>query len=178
MARFVLARSLALCNCKSGRTKVQSERVLMWNSATWVLSTVFTVMYINKHRSNPTTAYQAAPPAYNGGDQAVPLEQKFAQTAPAQPSYQQTPQTQYSQPAPQGQFVQQPVYNQQPQYTGQYQDPINREQTVSPVSQAGYASPPQQPINYNSNPNASELGASQNPAGYNNPNVPELSNGK
>lgn len=160
----------------------------MLNSATWVLSTVFTVIYLNKHRSNPEAAGHA-PPAYNGGDQSVPLEQKYAHTAQPQPVYQQqTPQPQHAQPVPQGQFVQQPVYNQQPSYTGQYpNDPVNRTQTVSPVSQVGFTSPPQhpyasappshQPVGYNSNPNASELGVSQNPAGYN-PNVPELSNQK
>lgn len=145
------------------------------------------------------------------------MDQKYNQTgqAEAQPLYQQpqqsypavsTPQSQYAQPVPpQGQYGQQPVYNQQQQFTAPYaQDPVNRAQTVSPVSSAGYGGPPQDSrelatpqhaANYSYNPNASELSSpqstgnhghnptaselssSQHIGGYD-PNTPELSNQK
>lgn len=171
MEHWQQAPSLALSNCRQKQT-FSSESKLTCFSATWVLSAIIVVIYLNKHRSGQTTSSHA-PPAYVGhNEQAVPLEQKFGQTV--QPQQQQysaapTPQPQYAQPMqqPQGQFVQQPVYNQQQPYTAPYpQDPVNRTQTVSPVSQAGY--PPQ---------NTSELATPQHTGNYN-PNASELSSQK
>lgn len=138
--------------------------MLILPSCLWVFSAVILLIYLNKHRGEQSTQPNQPPPQYapNNAQQAVPME-KYNMNVSTQP------QQQYTQPGSQGQgqFVQppQPAYNQQ-QYTGPTgpygQDPISRQDTVSPVSQVGYAAP---------NPNASELGTPQQTY---NPNVSEL----
>lgn len=145
---------------------------------TWVATTIITVIFMNRHRTNAINAQAAHPPPQYaaGNNQAVPME-KYNQTGvpQQQQAYQQpysaapTPQQSYAQPV-QGQFPQQPVAFQQ--------DPVNRTNTVSPVSQAGYMgnaselSSPQHTGNYN--PNVSELSTTHN-TGHYDPNVSELS---
>ncbi|PSN69833.1 hypothetical protein BS50DRAFT_296990 [Corynespora cassiicola Philippines] len=163
----------------------------------WVLGTFITFMYMNKRRaqnaSNPQTHPSQPPPQYAAGPggAAVPME-KYNQTAAPPQAYQQpyssaqNPQPQYTQPIQQqqGQFVQPPLpaYNQQQPGFQYPQDPIPRQDTVSPISPAGYTQPAnnaselgahQQSVPYN--PNASELSSTQ-PAGVNHyPSVSELS---
>jgi hypothetical protein len=149
----------------------------------WLLSAVFVIIYLNKHRSGTATAPSgAAPPAYTGGQQPIPTENKYAQQPQQQTPYQQPvqpaqPQQSYptSQTPQPGQYGQQPGYVQQPGYGqpqqqpyGQYpQDPVNREATVSPVSQAGYTTV--------TSPNVSELGSQPQQHQHNyDPNMPEL----
>lgn len=83
----------------------------------WIVSTVFVIIYLNKHRSG--TAAHAAPPAYFGGQHPIPTENKYAQQGQAQTPYQQPVQPQQPYPTthtPQpGQYGQQPGYAQQPQ---------------------------------------------------------------
>jgi len=122
------------------------------NFVLWIVSTVFVIIYLNKSRSHAgTTTAPHAPtggaPTY-GGNQAIPVEQKYDQSVPA----------------PQQHYTQQPVYGQQQQQQqqpyGQYpQDPVHREQTISPVSQGGYAAAPHSELGNNQpyNPNVSEL---------------------
>lgn len=121
------------------------------NFVLWIVSTVFVIIYLNKSRSHSgtTTAHHAptgGAPNY-GGNQAIPVEQKYDPPVPA----------------PQQQYAQQPVYGQQQQQQqpyGQYpQDPVHREQTISPVSQAGYAAAPQSELGNNQpyHHNVSEL---------------------
>jgi hypothetical protein len=188
--------------------------------------TVILLITWNKHRTNTahgnTTHVTQSPPHYGAGDQAVPMEKYGHNGAPAQA--QQTPQQQYAQPVQQ-QYVQQPQQPQQQQYMqpfqqqgpyGQqpqqhiagptYQDPVPRQDTVSPASSAAYGyAPPSNVSELNSPhptggayppnaselstpqptggaypPNASELSTpqhTQHPGSYN-PNVPELSNQK
>ena len=147
--------------------------------ATWVFSLVIVVLYINKKGADHSSPAHA-PPAYvgNGTDQAVPLEQKFGASTPAppQPVYNTHPQHPYSATqTPQPQYAQ-PVA--QP-----YSDPINRGQTVSPVSQAGYSTAPTASElgtphhNGAYHSNVSELSSPQHTGGYH-PNASELSSGK
>jgi hypothetical protein len=155
----------------------------------WLLTLFFVIIYLNRARSGTATAHAGgAPPAYTGAQQPVAVENKY-QGQP-QPQYQQPaqqqmqpmqPQQPYApaqSPAPTGQYGQQPGYGQQPQPGygqpqqqpyGQYpQDPVNREATVSPVSQAGYTTV--------TSPNVSELGSQPQQHNYYDPNVPELGN--
>jgi hypothetical protein len=141
-------------------------------------------MYLNKHRTNSNSSAQT-PPTYTGGQQNIPLEQKYDHNSQpeAQPSYQQPQQHQQPYPAqPQGQYMQQPMYNEQQQYAPYPQDPVHRGQTVSPVSSVGYNAPPQSDFttpqqNYSAPANASELSTPQHTGPYN-PNVSELSTQK
>lgn len=133
-----------------------NEEILTNISVSWVFSVVMLLMHINKHRAeaaNQTQPSQPPPQYVPSGQQPDPME-KYGQA---------TPQQQYAQPVqpPQGpQFVQPP----QQAYTAPYpQDPIPRQDTVSPMSQTGYA-----PVN----PNVSELGP-QHTGGYS--QVSELS---
>jgi hypothetical protein len=101
-------------------------------------------VYLNRRRSELGASSHngptQGPPAYTGGQQ--PVEPKHGEAAELQP------QTPYQQ-VPQGQYIQQPVNYQQQPYAPYPQDPVHREQTVSPVSTAGYNGP--------MNPNVSEL---------------------
>ncbi|KAF2007467.1 hypothetical protein P154DRAFT_529080 [Amniculicola lignicola CBS 123094] len=185
--------------------------------ALWGVSFVILVMYLNKERTGSnatTTTTTPAPQQPNyAADQAIPLgQEKYGQTGQPQQPYStvSTPAPQYAQPvAPQGQYVQPPMpqqytgppSNQAPQYPtpyNQYQDPINRGATVSPVSTVAYNSAPpagtaelQTPQSTGAyNPNVSELGSqntnydphaselsSSRDHGYN-PNASELGNSK
>jgi hypothetical protein len=117
---------------------------------TWALSAVILIIHFNKHRTNAantTTHVSHPPPQYantphnNNIPQPVPME-KYSHQA----STHQTPQPQYAQP------VQGHQQNFSPPYA---QDPVQRQDTVSPVSQAaGYAAPPP-------NHNTSELSSPQ-----------------
>jgi hypothetical protein len=152
--------------------------------ASWVASAVILIIHMNKHRSNAAaTNIQHTPPQYanntvNGhNNQAVPME-KYEQTGVPQQQYQQqpysaapTPQPTYAQPV-QGQ------YTKQPQPVTYQHEPVNRTNTVSPVSNVGgygnasELSTPQHTDSYN--PNVSELSTTHN-TGHYDPNVSELS---
>jgi hypothetical protein len=152
--------------------------------AGWVASAVVLIMHMNKHRSNTAATHvQQPPPQYadttvnSHNNQAVPME-KYNQAAAPQQQYQQqpysaapTPQPTYAQPG-QGQ------YTQQPEPATYQHEPVNRTNTVSPVSHAGgygnasELSTPQHTDNYN--PNVSELSTQHN-TGHYDPNVSELS---
>ncbi|KAF2271098.1 hypothetical protein CC78DRAFT_528035 [Lojkania enalia] len=129
----------------------------------WVVGLIIVSIYIHKRRVDGAAG---APPAYaNNGGQAVVMENKPQHQFQQQPvSGAPNPQPQYAQPV----YVQQPqqpqqAYNQQ--FTGAYQDPVNRDATVSPVSQATYQ-------------NTTELATPQHTGGHNpgyNPNASELS---
>ncbi|KAJ4286226.1 hypothetical protein N0V90_013260 [Kalmusia sp. IMI 367209] len=140
---------------------------------TWALSAIITIMAWNKQRTAGTSAQPHAqhsgvvPPQYdNNNGQAVPME-KYNQ-----PSTMQTPQTQYAQPV-----------QQQHQYGAPYaQDPVPRQDTVSPVSHAGtgYGPPPSNVSQLNSPQHTGQHAYPQNAtelhtAPYD-PHVPELSN--
>ncbi|KAF2789465.1 hypothetical protein K505DRAFT_253300 [Melanomma pulvis-pyrius CBS 109.77] len=146
---------------------------------TFAASLIILVMHMSKHTSNTaaTNVEQPPPPQYVGGTEnsnAVPME-KYNQTGQPQ-QYQQpysaapTPQPTYAQPV-HGQYAQ------QPQPVTYQPEPVNRTNTVSPVSHVGYGnaselSTPQPTGNYN--PNVSELSTPQQTGNYN-PNVSELS---
>jgi hypothetical protein len=143
--------------------------------ALWVLTTVFTVIYLNKHRSGQMPS-ASNPPAYMEGGHAgqdVPLASKFAhnvqtQAQPQQNPYQQQPQQTYSAAQTPQQQHAQPVYGQQQPspYNTYPQDPVSRGQNISPVTQqhTGY-----------SNTGVSELSSPHNTGTPYNPNVSELS---
>ncbi|PVI06594.1 hypothetical protein DM02DRAFT_667473 [Periconia macrospinosa] len=132
---------------------------------TWALSAVILLIHFNKHRStdNTTTttttaAAQHLPPQYAPADTNTGAGvEKYNYQATPQPNatYPPTPQTQYAQPAyPQQQQSQQ--QQQQHQFTPPYaQDPIPRQDTVSPMSHAGQGG----------NPNASELSSPHHTGG-------------
>lgn len=152
----------------------------------WLLTLVYVIIYLNKARSGQIAAQTGgAPPAYNtGAQQPVAVENKYQnqgqpqqyQQPAQQPMMPQQPYAPAQSPAPTGQYGQQPGYGQQPQPGygqpqqqpyGQYpQDPVNREATVSPVSQAGYTTV--------TSPNMSELGSQPQQHNYYDPNVSEL----
>ena len=156
--------------------------VLTSSSVTWALSAGFLLMAWNKQRMSTATSAQpnaALPPQYQNNGQAVPLEKydhnPAATTTPAQQQY-AAPQAQYGTSQPQ--YVQPPPQ----QYAGGSfsQDPVQRQDTVSPVSHAGgYAhnstvsqvSSPQHTGQYSYSPNAQEVHTDP----YS-PNVPELAN--
>ncbi|KAL1591346.1 hypothetical protein SLS60_012090, partial [Paraconiothyrium brasiliense] len=102
---------------------------------TWALTAVFLLLAWNKSRTAGTTTTHAnpsVPPQYQNNGQAVPMEKFDQQAGPAQ-GQQYPQQTQYASPQPQ---YAQPA---QPQFTGApyAQDPVQRQDTVSPVSHAG-----------------------------------------
>ena len=160
---------------------------LTWNSALWVLSSVYVALYLNRRRGSESAGGQTAQ-EYAPGQQEVALENKgdgAEQPAAPQPVYQQHQQPVYQQQQQPSQQHQQPVYQQQPhqqlqppypipqQYHHQHhqpnppypQDPVPREQTVSPVSSISHN---------NGNPNVSELSSTSQYTAYD-PNVTELS---
>ncbi|KAF2109600.1 hypothetical protein BDV96DRAFT_651584 [Lophiotrema nucula] len=128
--------------------------------ALWVVGAIIVGIYLNKNRSVPNATH-VAPPAYANNGQTIQPEPKTQQYQQQSYSVAQTPQPQYAQPA----YPQQPQQSyggQQPHAPGPYpNDPVNREATVSPVSQA-YTGPtgttselasPQQTGGYNANAN-------------------------
>ncbi|KAF2681295.1 hypothetical protein K458DRAFT_406643 [Lentithecium fluviatile CBS 122367] len=152
----------------------------------WIACTVLLILAWNKHRQNTANTTQtnpAQPPPQYAANTAQPAAdvEKYGQTGvQAQP--QQFPQQQYAQPVqqqqysqqqPQAYYPQQPVqqqapYGQQQQLhpTGPYpQDPVPRQDTVSPMSQAGY---------YPAASNVSELSSPQHTGGAYPPNASEL----
>ncbi|CAI6335869.1 unnamed protein product [Periconia digitata] len=143
---------------------------------TWAVSAVILFIHFNRHRNNTTTttttpATTSAPPPQYAPDTSnvanngagIPME-KY--------NYQQ-PNAAYP---PQQQQQQQPGYppQQQQQFSSPYaQDPVPRQDTVSPVSQFGQAgAPPPQ------HPNAPELSSPQHTGGgavyQQHPNATEL----
>ncbi|OAG10744.1 uncharacterized protein CC84DRAFT_1161604 [Paraphaeosphaeria sporulosa] len=152
---------------------------------TWALTGVLLVLAWNKNRTAGTSANPNVPPQYQNNGQAVPME-KYDQPAAPTPGQQYgTPQPQFASPQPQ---YAQPA---QPQFTGApyAQDPVQRQDTVSPVSHAGgYAhnpsvsgvSSPQHTGQPAYPPTPQQQAYPQNAAEVHtdpyNPNVPELSN--
>ncbi|KAF2659330.1 hypothetical protein K491DRAFT_712849 [Lophiostoma macrostomum CBS 122681] len=142
----------------------------------WVLTTVLTIIHLNKHRSGQVPS-ASNPPAYvehGHAGQGVPLESKFAHNVQTQPQpqqnpYQQQPQQVYSAVSTPQHQPAQPVYGQQQQspYNTYPQDPINRGQTISPVTQ--------QHTGYSNTGTVSELSTPQHTGAPYNPNVSELS---
>lgn len=171
------------CHPTASRILTITFQPLTASSVTWALTGVLLVVAWNTQRTSGTTnahANPAAPPQYQNNGQAVPLE-KYDQPNAGQYA---APQTQYASPQPQ---YAQPA---QPQFAGApyAQDPVQRQDTVSPVSHAGgytqssvsgvssplhtgqHAYPPAQQAYP---PNAAEVHTDP----YN-PNVPELANHK
>lgn len=163
MALWLRVLSLLLFNCKPRPFYLLALGLegLIVGRVTWVLSAVFLLNHINKHRSEASNQTQLPqppqpsqpPPQYapNNG-QAIPMEKYNQPTVqPVQPMQ------------PQGQFVPPP----QQQFIAPYpQDPVPRQDTVSPVSQVGYV--PQ-------NPNMPEMSTPQHTGGYSpNPNAVEM----
>lgn len=156
--------------------------ILTSSSVTWALTAGFLLMAWNKQRTSTSTSAQpnsSLPPQYQNDGQAVPLEKynhnTATTTAPAQQQY-AAPQAQYA--SPQSQHVQPPPQ----QYVGGSfsQDPVQRQDTVSPVSHAGGYAPnsnvsqlssPQHTGQYSYSPNAQEVHTDP----YS-PSVPELAN--
>ncbi|KAJ4357547.1 uncharacterized protein N0V89_002123 [Didymosphaeria variabile] len=153
---------------------------------TWALTAIILLLAWNKQRTAGTTnahVNPSVPPQYQNNGQAVPMEKFDQQAAPAPGQQYATSQSQYASPQPQ---YAQPA---QPHFTGApyAQDPVQRQDTVSPVSHAGgYAhnpsvsgvSSPQHngqhaypPAQQAYPPNAAEVHTDP----YN-PNVPELAN--
>lgn len=165
----------------------------------WIAVTVILIMTWQKHRSDTTNnaaiAQPSQPPPQYGASQAVPMEkfnQTTVQTQPQQPYQPQQQQQQQQQSFQQQSYTQQSgPYSQQPggQFGTPYpQDPIPRQETVSPVSSAAYgyaptavselSTPPPTGAAYP--PNASELGTASHQHHYTayDANMPELASRK
>jgi hypothetical protein len=131
---------------------------------TWTLTSFILIMSWNKHRTAAVNVHpgQAPPPQYANTGQAVPME-KYGQ-----PPAVSTPQATYAQP------VQQPY----PPYA---QDPVGRQDTVSPVSNVGGYAPPASTVSQLSSPqhtgqHAYPPNATEVHTDPYNPHVPELAN--
>jgi len=148
-----------------------------FNFVIFVVNLVILGIGLNKHRLAATPT--GAPPGYNNGV-AAPTEKYGNNVQPSLEQPQQMPQQpqalnhpQYAQPQ-QPQYTQpqyaQPQQTQGPQFTTPYTqpaDPVNRQQTISPlVSELGQSQPA-----YGGNPNAVEL---QSPQHTGNPHAAEL----
>ncbi|KAF2440359.1 hypothetical protein P171DRAFT_489077 [Karstenula rhodostoma CBS 690.94] len=124
---------------------------------TWALTGILLILAWNKQRvAGTTTTHHSGPPQYQNNGQSVPME-KYDQPSTSAP----TPGPQYGVPQPQYASPQ-PQYAQpaQPHFTGApyAQDPVQRQDTVSPVSHAGgYA----QGHNHNHNPSVSGVSSPQ-----------------